>query len=160
MKPFIKKKLRHQAVHECNLNMDRQVCVIKTMAYRAWTDRHNHRRMDKSLKTEGPKILSNYIFYFKTVIFGGPIDNNEQKLHDINALHSSLTFTLIERETDGSLPMLDMNILNHEGNLSSTWYSKPNSTGLTMNYHVLAPQKYRRAVVTGLVHRIFRSCSN
>ena len=27
---------------------------------------------DKSLKTEGPKILSNYIFYFKTVIIGGP----------------------------------------------------------------------------------------
>jgi len=30
---------------------------------------------DKSLKTKGPKILSNYIFYFKfkTVIIGGPI---------------------------------------------------------------------------------------
>ena len=28
---------------------------------------------DKSLKTEGPKILSNHIFYFKTVIIGGPI---------------------------------------------------------------------------------------
>ena len=27
---------------------------------------------DKSLKTEGPKILSNYIFYFKTVIIGSP----------------------------------------------------------------------------------------
>ena len=31
------------------------------------------RQTDKSLKTEGPKILSNYIFYFKTVIIGGPI---------------------------------------------------------------------------------------
>ena len=86
-------------------------------------------------------------------------DNIEQKLQDINSLHSSLTFTL-EREKDGSLPMLDMKILNREGNLSSTWYSKPSSTGLIMNYHALAPQKYKRAVVTGLVHRIFRSCSN
>ena len=32
-------------------------------------------RTDKSLKTEGPKILSNFndIFYFRTVIIGGPI---------------------------------------------------------------------------------------
>ena len=76
MKPFIQNKfcLRHQAVHECNLNMDRQVCVIKTVAYRAWTDRQNHRRTDKSLKNEGPTILSNDIFYFKTVVIGGPIN--------------------------------------------------------------------------------------
>ena len=31
------------------------------------------RRTEKSLKTEGPKILSNYIFNFKTVIIGGSI---------------------------------------------------------------------------------------
>ena len=45
--------LRDQAVHECNLNMDRQVCVIKAVAYRVRTDT----RTDKKVKTEGPKIL-------------------------------------------------------------------------------------------------------
>ena len=45
------------------LVLDRQVCVIKAVAY-------------KSLKTEGPKILSNDIFYFRAVIFGGPISIN------------------------------------------------------------------------------------
>ena len=35
--------------------------------------RHTQGRTDKSLKTEGPMILSNDIFYFKTVIIGGPI---------------------------------------------------------------------------------------
>ena len=29
-----------------------------------------------------------------------------------------------------------------------------------MNFHELAPLKYKRAVVTGFVHRIFRSCSS
>ena len=52
------------------------------MAYSLRTDRHTdtqtHRQTetwtDKSLKTEGPMILSNNIFYFKTVmIIGGPI---------------------------------------------------------------------------------------
>ena len=50
------------------LNIDRKVCVIKTMAYKTRTDR----RADKKVKTEEPKILSNDIFYFKTVIIGGP----------------------------------------------------------------------------------------
>ena len=36
------------------------------------TDTHTHTGTDKSLKTEGPKILSNDIFYFRTVIIGGP----------------------------------------------------------------------------------------
>ena len=37
------------------------------------TDRITHTGIDKSLKTEGPKILSNDIFYFRTLIIGGPI---------------------------------------------------------------------------------------
>ena len=35
-------------------------------------DRHTHGQT-KVKKTEGPKILSNDIFYFRTVIIGGPI---------------------------------------------------------------------------------------
>ena len=34
---------------------------------------HTHRGTDKTLKTEGPMILSNDIFFLKTVIIGGPI---------------------------------------------------------------------------------------
>ena len=34
--------LRNQGVHEVDLNMDRQVCVIKTAAYRGRTDRQTH----------------------------------------------------------------------------------------------------------------------
>ena len=36
------------------------------------TDRQTHRHMDRqNLKTEGPKILSNDIFKFRTVIIAG-----------------------------------------------------------------------------------------
>ena len=55
------------------INVDRQVCMIKTVAYRARTDWLTPHWQTKKVKTEGLKILSNYIFYFKTVIFGGPI---------------------------------------------------------------------------------------
>ena len=36
-------------------------------------DRQTHTWTEKSYKTEGPMILSIDIFYFKTVIIGGPI---------------------------------------------------------------------------------------
>ena len=53
--------------------MDGQVYVFKTVTYRARTDRHTHGQTYRKVKTEGPKILSNDIFYFKTVIIAGPI---------------------------------------------------------------------------------------
>ena len=58
------------------LNVDRQVCLIKPVAYRARTDTQTDTwHMDRQkVKTEGPMIMSNDIFYFKTVmIIGGPI---------------------------------------------------------------------------------------
>ena len=48
--------------------------MIKTVASSPRTDRHTADTWtDKSLKTEGPMILSIDIFHFKTVIIGGPI---------------------------------------------------------------------------------------
>ena len=83
----------------------------------------------------------------------------EPTLTSINNLHPSLKFTM-EREENGEIPFLDMKILNTKGKLSSTWYTKPSDTGLMMNYHALAPKRYKRSVVSGCVHRIYRSCSS
>ena len=85
-------------------------------------------------------------------------DRIESKLLEINSIHTSLKFT-IEKEQNASLPFLDMKIIRENGRLESTWYTKPTDTGLVMNFHSLAPMKYKRSVVTGFVHRIFRSCS-
>jgi len=54
---------------------------------------------------------------------------------------------------------LDMLIMRTNGKLKSTWYTKPTDTGLTMNFHSLAPEKYKRSVVSGMIHRIIRACS-
>ena len=43
--------------------------------------------------------------------------------------------------------------------LSSTWYCKPTDTGLIMNFYALAPKHYKRSVVEGFVHRVYRACS-
>ena len=83
----------------------------------------------------------------------------ESKLKEINSYHPSLKFTC-EIECDGCLPFLDMKVTNNIGMLFSTWYCKPTDTGLVMNFHALAPKKYKRAVIAGFVHRIYRACSS
>ena len=82
----------------------------------------------------------------------------EAKLSEINNLRPNLALT-IEREVDGSLPFLDMQLIHDDKSITSKWYSKPTDTGLILNYHSLAPRRYKKSVVSGFVHRIFRACS-
>ena len=86
-------------------------------------------------------------------------DDISDRLTLINNLHPKLEFT-IETENDGKLAFLDMLIMNDSGILTSKWYRKVTDTGLTLNYHSLAPVKYKRSVVSSFVYRIFKSCSN
>ena len=83
----------------------------------------------------------------------------EEKLQEINQLHPSLKFTC-ERETNNSIAFLDMLIYRFGCKLTSTWYTKPTDTGLIMNYHALAPRKYKISVVSGIVYRIYYACSS
>ena len=85
----------------------------------------------------------------------------EQKLAEINTLHPNLQFTK-ESEENYKLPYIGMEIIRDPktGLLSSTWYTKPTDTGLIMNYHALAPKRYKRSVVSGFVHRLHRACSS
>ena len=81
-----------------------------------------------------------------------------QKLEEINSLHPKLEFT-VEREEYGCIPFLDMKIIHKGDELTSTWFTKVTDTGLIMNFHALAPLKYKRSVVSGMVHRIHHACS-
>ena len=85
-------------------------------------------------------------------------DHIDTKLEEINNLHPKLEFT-VERETNMSIPFLDMLIIRDSDKLSSTWYTKHTDTGLTMNFQFFVPLKYKRYVIIGFVHRIFRACS-
>ena len=66
----------------------------------------------------------------------------DEKLREINGYHPNLTFT-IEKEKGASLWFLDMKISRKDGKLTSTWYTKATDTGLTINYHALAPLRYK-----------------
>ena len=65
-----------------------------------------------------------------------------QKLGEFNKLHRKLEFT-VEREEGDCIPFLDMKIIHNDKKFTSAWYSKATDTGLTMNFHSLAPIKYK-----------------
>lgn len=67
----------------------------------------------------------------------------DDKLVEINNLHPNLKF-IVECESECSLPFLHMKIIRKNNSLSSVWYTKPTGTGLMMNFHELAPIRYKR----------------
>lgn len=53
-----------------------------------------------------------------------------------------------------------MKIQRSEKKVSLKWFTKLTDTGKVMNFYTVAPLRHTRSVVSGLVHRIHRSCSN
>ena len=102
-----------------------------------------------------------YMRYMDDILREIKCSRVEQKLEGINNIHKNLEFTL-ETEVDHNLSFLNMRLIHdHEtGKLSSTWYFKLTDTGLIMNYHALAPKRYKHSVVSGFVYRIYRACSS
>ena len=101
-------------------------------------------------------IYERYMDDIMTVVNICDID---ERLRMINDLHPCLKFTH-ELEVEGQIPFLDMLICNQDGKLSSKWYRKPTDTGLTLNYHALAPLKYKKSVISSFIYRIYRASSN
>ena len=106
-----------------------------------------------------------YYRYMDDIVKDEKCAKVEDKLSEINNLHDQLKFTIERGQNIGQsrqLPVLDMKILHNleSGKLESTWYSKPTDTGLIMNFHALAPKRYKRSVVSGFVYRIHRACSS
>jgi len=109
---------------------------------------------DPTIKQEA-KMYQRYMDDILTTIHKNELAS---KLAQINHLHENLKFTS-ESESDGRLPFLDLCIVHTNDQLYTTWYTKPTDTGLIMNFHAVAPRRYKRAVVQGFIHRIPRACS-
>ena len=115
------------------------------------------------LSTYDPVIKGNaslYSRYMDDVLRNIKRDAINATLLQINSLHPSLKFTIEKEAEDGSIAFLDMKIIHEGKNLVSTWYTKPTDTNLIMNFYALAPTNYKRSVVSGMLHRIFRLCSS
>ena len=75
--------------------------------------------------------------------------------------HPNMQFNLEENNSEANLPFLDLNInVSQVMGVTCSWYQKPTDTGTTLSNRSCAPTQYKRSVIQGTVHRVFRSTSS
>ena len=78
-----------------------------------------------------------------------------------NTFHRNLQLTLEETNSAGKLLFLDINKnVSQDRGVTCNWYQKPTDTGSILNYRSCAPTQYKRSVIQGTKHRVFKSASN
>ena len=106
---------------------------------------------------DGAKLFRRYV---DDMILSGKKSEINSSLERFNRLHPNLQLT-IERLDGMKIPFLDMLITqNANGTLATTWYTKPTDTGVILSYRAEAPLKYKRNVIQGTIHRIFRATTS
>ena len=77
----------------------------------------------------------------------------------LNSQHPNISFTS-EKETDGVLSFLDINIKHTPKNFATSIYRKPTFTGLMSKFYDFSPQEYKSNLISTLVCRAFRISSS
>ena len=85
---------------------------------------------------------------------------SEKKLRAANLLHPNLQFTIETSNTNRNLAFLDLKFsVDKSRKINCGWYQKPTDTSTILNFRSCAPLQYKRSVIEGTVHRVFRSTS-
>ena len=82
----------------------------------------------------------------------------EQFFRYINTLHPNLRFTV--EYPQGSLPFLDVEVTLHEGNIQTCVYRKSTNTGVLLNFNSIAPNQWKRSLITCFLTRAKVVCSS
>ena len=103
------------------------------------------------------KVFLSYVDNIVRTVRG---DKNEL-LDAVNNLHPNLQYLLETTDNKNSLPFLDISFnVQPEGTIYCIWYQKPSDTGTFLNYRSCAPLHYKKCIVQGTIHRLFRATSN
>ena len=107
-------------------------------------------------------IAKRPLMYFRYVDDTFAVFNNEENcdtfLTHLNSLHPSLRFTY-EKESNHSLPFLDVLVERHDSEFLTSVYRKPIFTGQYLRWNSFSPQKRKINLIDTLVHRAFIICS-
>ena len=106
-------------------------------------------------------IAKRPLVYFRYVddtfaVFNNEEDSNTFFIH-LNSLYPSLRFTY-EKNSNRSLPFLDMLVERHDLEFLTSVYRKPIFTGQYLRWNFFSPQKRKINLIGTLVHRAFMIC--
>ena len=107
-------------------------------------------------------IAKRPLVYFRYVDDTFAVFNNEKDCNtffiQLNSLHPSLRFTC-GKESNHSLPFLDVLVERHVSEFLTSVYRKPTFTGQYLRWNSFSPQKRKINLISTLVHRAFMICS-
>jgi len=107
-------------------------------------------------------VVNRPLAYFWYVDDTFTVFNNEDDckafLSHLNSLHPSLRFTH-EKESNHSLPFLDVLAERRDSEFSTSVYRKPTFTGLYLHWNSFSLHKRKINLIFTLVHRAFMICS-
>ena len=87
-----------------------------------------------------------------------PHKSIEAFLEILNKQHNNIKFTL-EKGTE-KLPFLDTVVMIGQSEFEIGVYRKPTHTGVILNYRAVCPKNWKTGLLTGMLHRAKRICSN
>ena len=103
-------------------------------------------------------IAKRPLVYFRYVDDTFAVFNNEEDCHiffiHLNSLHPSLRFTY-KKESNHSLPFLDVLVERHDSEFLTSVYRKPTFTDKYLRWNSFSPQKRKINLIGTLVHRAF-----
>ena len=114
------------------------------------------KQQEADLTVHGVEVFLRYVDDIVRTIKGDP----GVVLEAANKLHPNLQFTIEELDSNSNLAFLDLNVNVASGKkVTCGWYQKPTYTGTIPNFRGCAPLQYKRNVIEGTVHGVFRSTS-
>ena len=82
------------------------------------------------------------------------------KLRDyFNTCHQNMSFSF-EREKDGKLSFLEVEVSHHKGHFATTVNRKPTFSGVYTHFESFLPTIYKFCMIYTLIYRCFKICSD
>ena len=107
-------------------------------------------------------IAKRLLVYFRYVDDTFAVFNNKEDcntfLTHLNSLHPSLRFSY-EKESNHSLPFLDVLVKRHDSEFLTSVYMKLTFTAQYLRWNSFSPQKRKINLIGTLVHKAFMICS-
>ncbi|XP_065354742.1 uncharacterized protein LOC135949190 [Calliphora vicina] len=98
------------------------------------------------------KLITGYVDDLFAII---EYEDEDMILKTSNSYHNKLKFTL-ERETDNSIPYLDMRIHRNNQRIITDWYMKPIASGRLLNFHSTQPMRQKMNTAMNLINKVMK----
>ena len=92
------------------------------------------------------------------VLFSSP-DHADKFREYLSSKHPNIKFS-IEKEEDGCLPFLDVNIFRENDKFATNVYRKKTFSGVYTNFKSFIPETYKIGLIKSLLFRCFSLCSD